>query len=95
MDLEQKGGLIVSRLTKNQNITVNKIQYFVKSVTKKQIVLKNGTDAVTIKVHKSCYYGNSKTNNFFRSIESDLILDSINQYNPFHTMTDSTKMLQN
>jgi hypothetical protein len=33
------------------------------------------------------------SNHLFRSIESELVLDKINSLNPFHELTDSTKLL--
>ncbi len=91
MNLEEKGGFIISKLNKNQNITVLGVKYLVKSVTKKQIILIS--DSIRpIRIHETCYYGNNSTNSFFRAIESDLVLDSINKYNPLHDISDSTKL---
>jgi hypothetical protein len=92
MNLEQKGGFIISKLTKNQNITVLGVKYLVKTITQKQIILVSDNIRIPIQIHKSCYYGNNNVNNFFRAIESDLVLDSINKYNILHNISDSTKL---
>jgi hypothetical protein len=92
MNLEEKGGFIISKLIKNQIIKVLGIEYLVKTITQKQIILVSGNIRVPIQIHKTCYYGNNIVNNFFRSIESDLVLDSINKYNPLHDISDSTKL---
>ena len=84
MNLEEKGGFIISKLNKNQNITVLGVKYLVKSV------LISDSIRIPIRIHETCYYGNNSTNSFFRAIESDLVLDSINKYNPLHDISDST-----
>lgn len=90
MNLEEMSGFIVSKLTKNQNITVLGVKYYVKTITKKQIILVSDGVRIPIQIYKTCYHGNNAVNNFFRSIESDLVLDSINKYNPLHDISDST-----
>jgi hypothetical protein len=94
MDLSLKGGIVVSSLIKGQEIIVNCKKYYVKSITKKRLTLKNDLTTVTIKINKNFYYGNTKTESFFRDIESDLVLDSINKTNPFNIETDSTKIFK-
>ncbi len=92
MNLEEKGGFIISKLIKNQNITVLGVNYLVKTISQKQIILTTDNIRIPIQIYKSCYYGNNNVNAFFRAIESDLVLDSINKYNPLHDISDSTKL---
>lgn len=87
---EEQAGAFFSTLQKGDTWVMNKNTYLVQSVSKKQIRVmetdaKGAVKPLTFKIFNSqVLYGNFQAEQFFRDLDGHIMLDLINEYNPFH-----------
>lgn len=86
---EEQGGVFVNSLKVGDTWTMGSKSYTVTSVGKKirRICIRDSHGAerkLTIKSMSWCFYGNFSTEQFFRDLDGEILLDLINENNPFH-----------
>lgn len=80
-------------LNKGDMFTLRKIVYEVTVYTRKTFRIKN-TESVnfTFKIYRNCFMAEGKEANLLRDAEGEIRRDLLNQYNPFHTLSDVFKL---